>query len=176
MSLVQIVGCSLAFFFRILSHFYVGSMILMGRLHLTRSCTSSTDNSLSDKSFLMLSNHIRFGFPLLLVPGSSVIIKLLPTYSSHTTQTYFPALSWICLSFLILSSLVTPLIHLNILVLSSLPTTRHHISLLVLQPSCILDRQAYSSVTQNPRYPLPVFPSRLYSMRHLRIEVSILRY
>ena len=34
------------FFFRILSHFYVGSMCLMRRLHLTRSCTSSPDNSL----------------------------------------------------------------------------------------------------------------------------------
>ena len=46
------------FFFRILSHFYVGSMCLMRRLHWTWSCASSPDSSLSDKSFLMLSNHL----------------------------------------------------------------------------------------------------------------------
>ena len=33
--------CSI--FFRNLSHFYVGSMFLMTRLHLARSCASSTD-------------------------------------------------------------------------------------------------------------------------------------
>ena len=32
------------FFFRIFSHFYVGSMCLNRRLHLARSCTSSPDN------------------------------------------------------------------------------------------------------------------------------------
>ena len=47
------------FFFFIFSHFYVGSMCLMRRLHLGRSCASS-DNPLSDKLFLMLSNHLRF--------------------------------------------------------------------------------------------------------------------
>ena len=31
-------------FFFILSHFYVGSMCLMRRLHLGRSCASSSDN------------------------------------------------------------------------------------------------------------------------------------
>ena len=40
------------FFFSIFSHFHVGSMCLMRRLHLARSCASSPDNSLSDKSFL----------------------------------------------------------------------------------------------------------------------------
>ena len=40
-------------------------------LKLNRSCVSSADSSLSDKPFLMLSNHIRFGLPLLL-PGTSV--------------------------------------------------------------------------------------------------------
>ena len=74
------------------------------------------------------------------------------------------------LSFLILSILVTPLIHLNIIisatsnfshVLSSLPTPRPHTSLLVIQPSCILyfplDPQGYSSVTQNPKTLLQLF-------------------
>ena len=116
------------FFFRFLSHFYVGSMFLMRCLHLTRSCASSPDNSLSDKSFLMLSDHLRFGLPLLLFPGTSITITLLPTYSSSVLNTcpdYFNQLSCtlldisatfivsLSLSFLILSSLVTPLIHLN---------------------------------------------------------------
>ena len=67
---------SYSFFFlsfpHLFSHFYVGSMCLMRRLHLARSCVSSLDNSLSDKSFLMLSNHLRFGLPLLLFPGSNI--------------------------------------------------------------------------------------------------------
>ena len=62
------------FFFRILSHFYVGSMILIRRLLWTRSWASSPDNSLSDKSFLMLSNHHHFGLPLLLFPGTSITL------------------------------------------------------------------------------------------------------
>ena len=61
---------------------YVGSMFLLRRLNVTRSCASSPDNSLSDKSFLMLSNHLRFGLPLLLFPGISITITLLPMYSS----------------------------------------------------------------------------------------------
>ena len=82
------------FFFRILSHFYVGSMF---RFHLSRSCSSSPDNSLSDKSFLMLSNHVRFGLPLRLFPGTSITITLLPTYSSSLLNTcpyHFNLLSW----------------------------------------------------------------------------------
>ena len=47
------------------------------RLHLTRFCTSSHDNSLSDKSFLMLSNHLCFGLPLLLFPGTSIMISII---------------------------------------------------------------------------------------------------
>ena len=86
---------------------------------------------LSDKSFLMLSNHLRFGLPLLLFPGTSIAITILPTYSSSLLKTYpyhFNLLSCtfldisptfafpLILSFLILSSLVTTLIHLNILI------------------------------------------------------------
>ena len=71
---------SIFFFFRILSRFHVGSMCLMRRLPLSRSCASSPDNnSLSDKSFLMLSNHLLFGLVLFLFPGTSVTITLLPT-------------------------------------------------------------------------------------------------
>ena len=58
------------------------------------------DISLSDTSFLMLSNHLRFGLPFLRLPGTSITITLLPTYSSsllntcpYTTSTYVPALS-----------------------------------------------------------------------------------
>ena len=103
----------------------------MRRLHLARSCASSLDNSLSDKSFMMLSNHLRFGLPLLLFPGTSIAIILLPTYSSSllsTCQYHFNLLSCtfldisptpvvpLILSCLNLSSLVTPHIHLNILI------------------------------------------------------------
>ena len=42
----------------------------------------------------------------------------------------------------------------SFIVLSSLPKSRHRTSLLVFP----LDSQTYSSVAQNPRYPLPVFP------------------
>ena len=140
------------FFFFIFSHFYVGSMCLMRRLHLGQSCASSSDNPLSDKSFLMLSNHLRFGLPLLLFPGTSIPITLFPTYSSSLLKIcpyHFNLLSCtfldisptfvvpLILSFLILSILVTPLIHLNILI-SATSTSRHRTSLLVLQLSCIL--------------------------------------
>ena len=116
------------FFFFIFSHFYVGSMCLMRRLHLGRSCASSSDNPLSDKSFLMLSSHLRFGLPLLLFPGTSIPITLFPTYSSSLLETclyHFNLLSCtfldishtfvvpLILSFPILSILVTPL---NILI------------------------------------------------------------
>ena len=119
------------FFFFIFSNFYVGSMCLVRRLHLGRSCASSSDNPLSDKSFLMLSNHLRFGLPLLLFPGTSIPITLFPTYSSSLLETcpyHFNLLSCIfldvsptfvvtlILSFLILSILVTPLIQLNIII------------------------------------------------------------
>ena len=73
--------------FLIFSHFYVGSMCLMRLLHLARSCVSSLDNSFSDKSFPMVSIHLRFGLPLLLFPGTSIAITLLPTYSSSLLST-----------------------------------------------------------------------------------------
>ena len=103
----------------------------MRLLHLARSCVSSLDNSFSDKSFPMVSIHLRVGLPLLLFPGTSIAITLLPTYSSSLLSTcpyHFNLLSCtflyispifvvtLILSFLILSSLVTPLIHLNILI------------------------------------------------------------
>ena len=61
------VDCTGNFFFLlflIFSHFYVGSMCLVRLLHLARSCVSSLDNSFSDKSFPMVSIHLRFGLPL----------------------------------------------------------------------------------------------------------------
>ena len=103
----------------------------MRRLQWTRSCAFSPDNSLSDKSFLMLSNYLRFGLPPLLFPGTSITITLLTTYSSsllntcpyHFNLLYCTFLEMsatfvvpLILSFLILSSLVTPFIHLNILI------------------------------------------------------------
>ena len=106
-------------------------MCLVKRLHLGRSCASSLDNSLYYKSFLMLSNHFHFGLPLLLFPGTSIPITLLSTHSSSLLNTcpyHFNLLSCtfldishtfvvpLILSFQILSSLVTPIIHLNILI------------------------------------------------------------
>ena len=114
---------SIFYFLRILSHFYVGLMIVIRRL-----CASSPDSPLSDKSFLMLSNRLHRSsspFP----PGPS--ITRLPIYSYSLLKTcsyHFHLLSCtfldisptfvvpLVLSFLILSSLVTPLIHLNILI------------------------------------------------------------
>ena len=49
-----------------LTSFHMPSLLLMSRLRLTPSCASSPDNSLSDKSSMMLSNHLRFGLRLLL--------------------------------------------------------------------------------------------------------------
>ena len=103
-------------------HFYVGSMCLLRRLHLARSCASSPDNSLSDKSFLMLSNHLRFGLPHLQPHHylAYVYVKTCP-YHFHLLSCTFLDVSPtfvvpLILSFLILSSLVTPLIHLDILI------------------------------------------------------------
>ena len=101
------------------------------RLIERRSCASYPDSSISDKSFLMLSSHLRFGFPLLLSPAppspSLSCLRIL-LFSIHAHTTYFNLLSCtfldisptfvapLILYFLILSSLVTPLIHLNILI------------------------------------------------------------
>ena len=135
------------FFFFIFSHFYVGSMCLVRRLHLDRSCASSSDNPLSDKSFLMLSIHLRFGLPLLLFPGTSIPNTLFPAYSSSLLETcpyHFNLLSCtfldisptfvvpLILSFLILSILVT-LFHANIVLYltSHKKTFRHTISTVI---------------------------------------------
>ena len=100
------------FFFFIFSHFHVGSMCLVRRLHLGRSCASSPDNSLSDKSFLMLSNHLRFGLPLLLFPGTSIPITILPTYSSSLLKTCPCHFNLLSCTFLDISpNFVVPLIH-----------------------------------------------------------------
>ena len=78
-------GC----FFSILSHFYVGSMFLKRCLHLCYA--SSPDNSLSHKSFLMLSSPLRFGLPLIFSPAhpspslSCLRIRLLFSIHAHTT-------------------------------------------------------------------------------------------
>ena len=87
-------------FFRILSYLYVGSMFLTRCLHLTQSCTSSPDSYLSHKSFPMLSNHLRFGIPLLLFPEppspslSCPYIFLLFSIHALTISTYFQFLGY----------------------------------------------------------------------------------
>ena len=171
----------------------------MRRLHLARSCVSSLDNSLSDKSFLMLSNHLRFGIPLLLFPGTSIAITLLPTYSSALLSTcpyHVNLLSCtfleisptfvvpLILSFLILSILVIPLIHLNILISATSNfsscaffTAQVSAPYIIAGLTTVLYTSPWLSnvflVRTESRYPLPVSPSWLYSMCHLRIQVSI---
>ena len=133
-------------------------MFLMSRLHLTRSCASSPDHSFSDKCFLMLSNHFRFDLPLLLFPGTSITITLLPTYSSshlNTCPYHFNLLSctFLDISLLILPSLVTPLIHLNILI-SATP------NLVTAYSNCCSPRTVER---YNPSHPLERLSSSLKS-------------
>ena len=126
----------------------------------------------------MLSSHLRFGLPLLLFHGTSIVITLLPKYSSSLLNTcpyhHVNILSCtfldisptfvvpLILSFLILSGLVIPLTHHNILISATsnllcflhcprLGTVHHcwSYNCLVYFP---LDSQTYSSVAQNPRY------------------------
>ena len=59
----------------------------MIRFQLIRHCVSSYDSSLSDESFLTLSNHLRFGLSLLLFHHTSITITLLPTHSSYLLDT-----------------------------------------------------------------------------------------
>ena len=108
----------------------MGSMFLMRRFQLIRHCVSSPDSYVSDKSFLMLSNHLRFGLPLLLFHGTSITITLSPSHyyvllngpyhfklRSCTFWDISPTFAIpVIFSFLILSSCVTPLIHLNTLI------------------------------------------------------------
>ena len=124
-------------------------MFLTRLLHLTQSCASSPDNSLSDKSFLMLSNHLRYRRPLLLAPGTSITITLLPTYSyslPNTCSYDFNLLSHTFLDIsptfvvpLILSFLLSPILRCFLALHNS------HTSLLhdVVTP-CSMDR--YSEV------------------------------
>ena len=81
-------------------------MFLMRRLHGTRSCASSSDNSLSDKSCLVLSNHLRFGLPLLLFRGTVLVfssqymrISLHPTFLhflGYFSHLRCPSNCWSC--------------------------------------------------------------------------------
>ena len=108
-----------SFLFLIFPHVYVGSMCLMRLLHLARSCVSSLDNSFSDKSFPMVSIHLRFGLHLLLFPGTSIPVALLPTYSSSLLNTCPYHFNLLSCTFLDISpTFVVPLI-LSFLILSS---------------------------------------------------------
>ena len=86
------------FFILILSHFYVRSMLLTIRPQAARSCASSTNNAFCLNSSLMLSIHLSFSLPFLLIPGASITISLLPTYSSSLfikCPYHFNFLTWI---------------------------------------------------------------------------------
>ena len=123
------------FFFRILSRLYVRSMFLMKRLHLTHSYALAPLSIISDKSFLMSSNHLRFGLPLLLFLGTSITITLTPTYRSsllnmptplQPTFLHFFGYFSPLLSFLILAGLVTPLRSVELLPDITVPVLRKH--------------------------------------------------
>ena len=104
----------------------------MRHLQRTRSCASSPDNSLTDNLLLMLSNHLRFGLPLLLFPVTYITITRLaillllfdlnacPYHFNFTFLHFLDILSTFVVllirSFKILSTLVTAIIHLNILI------------------------------------------------------------
>ena len=177
------------FFFCILSHFCLGS-IFRKSLSVSPYLALPRLKGLSDKSFLVLSNHLRFGLALLLFPNTPSPSLFCPHILLNTCPYHFNLLSYtfldICstfavpliLSFLILPTLVTPLVHLNILISATSNfffcsfftapciSTIHHCWSYIHLVYFPLDLQAYSLVTQNPRYPLPVFPSSLYSMHH----------
>ena len=123
---------SSSFSIHLFSHVYVGSMFLTAFLYLARWYTSSSDSCLSLRFSFTQSIHLRFGLPLRLLPRTSISITLLPTYSSSlrfTWPNHCSVLSCIFLeisttfviplifSFLILSILVTPHIHLSIFIL-----------------------------------------------------------
>ena len=141
----------------------------------------------------MLSNHLRFGLPLLLFPGTSIAITLLPTYSSsqnmpiplqptflhflgYLSHLLCPSNSFIPNSVQLGDSTHPHFRHIQLLLLCFLHcpslSTVHHCwsyNCLVYFP---LDSQTYSSVAQNPLYPLPVLnPDCILS--HLRIQVSV---
>ena len=123
---------------RILSHFYVGSMFRMRLLHLTWSCASSPDSSLSDKSFLTLSNHLCFGLPLLLFPGT---ITLLPTYSYSLLNTCPYRFNLLFCTFLDISpTFAVPLFLLFLIIPNYLPLfiTPHLHFVMSLATNCLL--------------------------------------
>ena len=106
------------------SHSYVGSMYDDIRLHVA-------DCPFSLMSSFTLSNHLLLGLPLFLLPCTFITVALLPTQCSSlriTCPYHFNLLSCtffvisptfvvhLILSFLILSSFVTPHIHRSILI------------------------------------------------------------
>ena len=104
------------------------------RLRLERSYTSSADIPFSLISSFTLSNHLPLGLPLFLLLCTFISITLRPSYvvllSSHHVSIPHqpPCLEFLCysppptfvvpliLSFLILSSFVTPRTHRSILI------------------------------------------------------------
>ena len=167
-------------FFRILSRFYVGSMFLISRLHLARSCDSSP-------TVLYLTIVVPgFTQPSPLLSSSSSRLNhhhyfthILCSSSHHVYPYHFNISSFmhflehfshlivvsLIISFLILSSLHgDSLIHICILISTTsnffsracflhCPCLGkvHHCCIVLLSSCHIpLDRQVYSSVTQNP--------------------------
>ena len=103
----------------------------MSRRHWFLSCVSSSPIPIKCMSSLTQFRHLFLGLPLLLLPWTSISLVLLPTWSSSLLSrcpyhlslpscTYFDISTTLVdpliYSFLILSSLVTPDIHLNILI------------------------------------------------------------
>ena len=116
----------------------------MSRLNLTQSCASSPDNSLSDKSFLMLYMAPSIRYP-----------HILPSSHLYTCPYHFKQFSCtfldisptfaipLIISLLILSSLATPLIHLTILI-----STTFKFSNKILYNTYTLSKSAYHNNTR----------------------------
>ena len=101
------------------------------RLHVARSYTSSADSPFSLMSSFTLSNHLLLGLPLFLLPCTFTTIALLPTYCSSlriTCPYHFNLVS--CTFFVISPTFVVPLI-LSFLILSSFVTPHIHRSILI---------------------------------------------
>ena len=121
---VQVTPSSSASFPTLLLH----HLLLTRRPHRTRSLASTPDNYLSDKSFLMLSNHLRFGpppsffSPACASPSLSCLehffsTQYMPTPVQPTFLEMYPAfVVSLIIAFQIPPSVVTPVIHLNILI------------------------------------------------------------
>ena len=128
------------------------------RLRVARSYTSSADSPFSLMSSFTLSNHLLLGLPIFLLPCTYITIALLPTQCSSlriTSPYHFNLLS--CTFFVIPPTFVVPLI-LSFLILSSFVTPHiHRIAFSFLRPPIYFPVPS-STLMSLPRTPVLVLP------------------